>query len=192
MIEEKEDFFEQVPDDDEQPKREKAPKAPRYKPDDPRYYDGEESKWEHLKPSPYNRGPFVWISLLVVAALCILVSLYVYLFTPEVDDATEFGYVENVQKEGKMIKTYEGVILPYKQLKDTMRTYDGDFVFSAKNDSIAALLKYQQRSGLPVRVDYRVYRVRLPWRGNSKVVVTGVEPVNPSTILPLDRQPERP
>ena len=191
MIEDKEDYFEQVPDDD-QPKKEKAPRQPVYKPDDPRYYDREESRWEHLKPSPYNRTPFLWISLLVVVALCILIGLYVYLFTPRVEEATAFGYVENVQKEGKFFKSFEGVILPYKSLKDTVRVYEGDFVFSALNDSIAAQLKYQQRTGKPVRVDYEVYRVRLLWRGNSNVIVTGVETVDPRTILPPDRQPPRP
>lgn len=191
MIEDKEDFFEQVPDD-EPVKKVKAPKEPHFRPDDPRYYDRAESQWEHLKPSPYNRGPIIWISLLIVIALCIFVGGYIYFFTPEVEEATEFGYVENVQKEGKFIKTYEGVILPYKQLMDMKRDYEGDFIFSAKNDSIAARLKYKQRTGKPVRVDYEVYRVRLPWRGNSKVIVTAVDSVDPRTILPPERQPEHP
>ena len=188
MIEDKEDFFEQTPDD--QPKQEKAPKEPRFRSDDPRYYDREESRWEHLKPSPYNRGPILWISIAVAVTLCIFISLYVFLFTPEVEEATEFGYVENVQKEGKFIKTYEGVLLPYKQLMDMKRSYDGDFIFSAKNDSIAARLKYQQHTGKPVRVDYEIYRVKMPWRGNSKIIVTNVEPADPRTILPPERQPE--
>lgn len=188
MIEDKEDFFEQVPED--QPKKEKPPKEPHYRHDDPRYYEKEEGQWEHLKPSPYNRGPIVWITLLVVLAVAIFIGFYVYLFTPEVEEATEFGYVENVQKEGKFIKTYEGVILPYKQIMDMKRGYEGDFIFSAKNDSIAAKLKYQQRTGKPVRVDYEIYRVRLPWRGNSKVIVTSVDSVDPATILPPERQPE--
>lgn len=189
MIEDKEDFFEQIPDNEPQ-KKVKPPREPRYSPDDPRYYDREESRWEHLKPSKYNRGPILWITLAVVVTLCIIISLYVFIFTPEVTEATEFGYVENVQKEGRFFSTFEGVILPYRQLMDVKRGYEGDFIFSAKNDSIAARLKYQQRTGKPVRVDYEIYRVKMPWRGNSKVIVTNVEQVDPRTILPPERQPE--
>ena len=188
MIEDKEDFFEQTPED--QPKREKPPKQPRLRPDDPRYYDREESQWDHITPAPYRRGPIVWISIAVVITMCIIISLYVYLFTPQVEEAVEYGYVENVQKEGKFIKTFEGTILPYKNLMDVKRDYTKDFVFSAKNDSIAAELKRQQGRGKPVKVDYEIYRVKLPWRGNSKVIVTNVEPVDPKTILPPALQPE--
>lgn len=189
MIEDKEDFFEQTPDDDK-PVREKAPKQPHYRPDDPRYYEGEEGKWEHLTPSPYRRGPILWITAAVVVVMCILIGLYLYIFTPEVDRATEFGYVENVQREGALIKTFEGVILPYKQVMDMKRGYEGDFIFSAKNDSIAAKLKRNQGMGRPVKVEYEVYRVRLPWRGKSKTIVVAVDSVDPRTILPPQRAPE--
>ena len=188
MIEDKEDFFEQAPED--QPKKEKPPKKPRYRPDDPRYYDGEEGHWEHITPSPYRRGPILWITAAVVIVLCILIGTYIYIFTPEVDQAHEYGYVENVQREGKLIKTYEGVILPYKQVMDEKRGYEGDFIFSAKNDSIAGKLKRMQGVGKPVKVEYEIYRVKMPWRGNSKIIVTSVDSVDPKHILPPQRQPE--
>lgn len=190
MIEEKEDFFEDTPE--EKPKKVKPPKQPKYKPDDPRYYEKEESKWEHLKPSPYHRTPLIWITGGIVVLLIILVSLYSYLFSPQVQDAVEYGYVENVQREGKVFETYEGVIIPYKLIKDTLRAYEGDFVFSTRDEHIAAELRRHQASGNPVMVKYKVYRSRLPWRGNSKIIVTGVDTVNASVILPPDRRPEHP
>lgn len=189
MIEEKEDFFEQTPD--EKPVKVKKPKEPRLKPDDPLYYEQEESRWEHLKPSPYRRGPILWICGGVVVALCILLGIYFYVFTPAVDRATQYGYVDDVVREGgKLIGTYEGVILPYKSLMDTVRPYEGDFVFTAENEHVAAELKKRQGQGVPVKVEYEVYRFRLPWKGKSKIIVTEVDSVDPRIILPPDRRPE--
>lgn len=188
MLEEKEDFFEQTPE--EKPKKEKAPKEPKIYPDDPLYYEREEGRWEHLTPAPYNRGKqFIWLAAAVAVVCAILIGFYIYLFTPKVSEAVQYGYVENVQKEGAFFHTYEGVILPYKSLMDTVRPYEGDFNFSTRDVHIAAELKRRQGRGVPVKVEYKVYRQSLPWRGNTKVVVTAVDSVDPRTILPPDRQP---
>lgn len=188
MIEDPEDYFEKSPED--VPKKEKPPKKPRYRDDDPRYYEEEESRWEHLKPAPYRRGPILWIVLAAVVAIGFILGIYIYLFSPKVQSAVQYGYVENVQKEGTLFQTFEGVILPYKSLMDTVRPYEGDFDFSAATEGVATSLLRQQGNGRPVRVEYKVYRVALPWRGNSKVVVTRVDSVDPKVILPPDRQPE--
>lgn len=188
MIEDKEDFFEETPE--EKPKKEKKPKEPSYKPDDPRYYDREEGQWDHLKPSPYRRGPILWLVGSVVVVLCVLIGLYKYFFTPVISEAVEYGYVDHVQKEGQFFHSYEGVLLPYKEVMDTLRPYEGDFVFTARNVDVATELKRHQGKGVPVKVDYVVYRHRLPWKGKSKVIVTKAEPVDPEIILPPDRHPE--
>lgn len=188
MIEEKEDYFEKSPEDI--PKKPKPPKKPRYSDDDPRYYEEEESRWEHLKPSPYRRGPVLWIIAAVVVVMCLLVGMYFYFFSPRVQEAVQYGYVENVQKEGTFFQTFEGVLLPYKSLMDTVRPYEGDFVFSVENQDVATALLRQQGKGRPVRVGYKVYRFVFPWRGTSPVIVTSVDSVDPRTILPPDRRPE--
>lgn len=188
MIEEKEDFFEKSPE--EIVPEVKPPKKPKYNRDDPRFYDEDEGPWDHLMPSPYRRGPLLWIVGLVVVAMCLLVGMYIYFFTPRVQEAVQYGYVDNVQKEGTLFHTFEGVILPYKSLMDTVRPYEGDMVFSAKNMEVATDLLRQQKSGNPVRVEYKVYRFAFPWRGKSKTIVTRVDSVDPRTILPPDRQPE--
>ena len=188
MIEEKEDFFEQTPE--EKPEKIKEPKKPRLKPDDPEYYEQDEGKWDHLTPSPYRRAPLLWGALGIAALVVLLITFFIYVFSPRVEEAVQYGYVENVQKEGKLFHTYEGVILPYKSLMDTVRPYDGDFEFSIIDGHVAAQLKRRQGAGLPVKVEYKVYGVALPWRGKSKVVVTAVDSVVPRNILPPDRAPE--
>lgn len=191
MIEEKEDFFEQIPE--EKPKKEKLPKAPRLYDDDPRYYEREESRWEHLKPSPYRRGPILWIVGGVLVVMCILISLYIYFFSPVVQEARQYGYVENIQKEGTFFTTYEGVIIPYRNAMDTVRPYDGDFVFSTRDADVATKLVRHEGTGYPVKVTYEVYRTKMPWRGKTKVIVTGIDSIeDPSKLLPPDRRPEYP
>lgn len=189
MLEDRDDdFFEKSPDEIE--KREKPEKKPRYSSDDPRYYEEEESQWEHLKPAPYRRGPILWITGMVVVALFVLLWLYLYIFTPRVQQAVQYGYVDDIRKEGTMFSTFEGVMLPYKSLMDSVRPYEGDFVFSTTDQNVATYLLRQQGSGNPVKVEYKEYRFAFPWRGKSRIIVTGVDSVNPKVILPPDRQPE--
>lgn len=184
---EKEDYFENTPEVVEKPKE---PKKPVYKPDDPRYYDERESDWEHLKPSPYRHRKLIIYGVTLLIFFMVLLGLYIYYFTPQVEEAETYGYVENVEKRGLVFKTYEGVILPYRSVMDTARVYDKDFVFSAKDEHIAAELKKKQQSGKPVRVEYVRYRTSLPWRGEEKTVVVNVDSVNPTKLLPPDRTPE--
>lgn len=188
MIEEKEDFFEQTPE--EKPKKEKEPKPEKISPDDPRYYEREEGKWEHLTPSPYRRAPLLFAAVGIVVIVVLLIGLYIYIFTPKTDQAVQYGYVENVQRERGLFETYEGVLLPYKSLMDTVRPYEGDFAFSTPDEHLASELRRRRHDGVPVMVGYKVYRYRMPWRGQTKVIITSVDSVNPRTILPPDRQPE--
>ena len=185
--EEREDFFENTPEIVE---KTKEPKKPVYRPDDPRYYDEQESDWEHLKPSPYRHRRLIVYSATVLIFVAIFWGLYIYFFTPEVKEAETYGYVENIEKRGLVFPTYEGVILPYRSVMDTARVYDKDFVFSVKNDHVAAELKLKQQTGVPVKVEYVKYRTRFPWRGEEKTIVTGIDSVDPANLLPPDRNPE--
>lgn len=187
---EKEDFFESSVE--ETPVKPEEPAKPRYTPDDPRYWEEPEDEFEHLRP----RGRVNWkvIGWIFAAGLLVglMSSLYIYLFKPYETEAHVSGYVERVAKRGDIFITYEGVLLPYKNIMDTTRVYEGDFLFSTKDPSIAARLKDMEFSNLPVRVSYKVYHVALPWRGEREIVVTGVDSVNARDLLPPDRQPDLP
>lgn len=175
---EKNDYFESTEEPAPKPA---APKRPTYDPDDPAYYD-EESEWEHLKPR-HKYKLWLWLTGTVVL-VGLIIACWLRYFSPYIEDATQFGYVENIEKRGTVFKTYEGVLLPYKELMDTTRIYSRDFIFTAKNDSLAAMLKRAQFAGRPVRVGYRKYHATLPWRGASKILVTSVDSVDPHKILP--------
>lgn len=184
---EKEDFFE----NSEVPEKPQEPKKPAYTPDDPRYWEEPESQFEHLRPSrKVNWKLWAWVLGVGILAGLLWVG-YIRVFNAYVQMGTQYGYVESIEKRGDLFKTYEGVLLPYKSLMDTIRPYEGDFEFSTSNPTIAARLKEMQYSNLPVRVNYDVYHTVMPWRGDTKVVITRVDSVDPRNILPPDRTPAR-
>lgn len=164
------------------------PKPPVYSPDDPEYWAGDESEWEHLKPR--RKIPHVWLwTAVACVAVGLCVALYIRYFSPYVEDVVEFGYVDHIEKRGTIFKTYEGVLIPYKEMMDTSRVYTRDFIFSCDNSSLGRKLVAMQGSGIPVKVGYKVYHAVLPWRGASKTIVVSVDSIDPARILPLDRIP---
>lgn len=180
-------FFNNTDDDDKEgfydsfEEEVEKPKEPVYKPDDPRYWDKEPDPWEHLRPSRFKK-------MIILGCAIVLLALFVWLscrlvFGPAVDDAVQYGYVDHVEQRGAIFKTYEGNLLPYKNLHDTTRAYDADFVFSA-SEPIGRVLRSYQNSGKPLRVEYRTYRYALPWQGESRTVIVRVDTVHPDSILP--------
>lgn len=175
------DFFENTPPPEEVRKPE--PRRPEPKPEDPDYWEEEESEFEHLAPSVRNRRVWLWLAL-ALAAAGVLTGAFIYLFVPYETEAVQYGYVDDIRKQGVVFKTYEGVLVPYKELMDTTRCYKGDFRFTAADPHVAARLKRLQLDCMPARVEYRRYHTSLPWRGTSAVVVTAVDTADPSRILP--------
>ena len=159
------DYFEDTPEPVvEKPK---APKPPVFSPDDPRYWEQPEDEFEHLKPSDKNTRLVVVCVAIIAVIIGIFSFIYIHFFAPAITGATQYGYVENIDNRGTLFKTYEGVILPYKSLMDTVRPYEGDFAFSTTDTDLAVKLKRMQFANLPVRVEYKVYRSILPWRGDT-------------------------
>lgn len=182
--EEKNDYFDNEDLPEEQPK---APKKPTYKPDDPDYWE-EESDWDHLQTR--SRWPF-WIWIIgALAVIGLIIGCWLRYFSPYVEEATQYGYVEHIEKRGTIFKTFEGVMIPYKELMDTTRIYNRDFVFSVDNDEAATNLKKAQLNAKPVMVTYKKYHATLPWRGASKIVVTEADTIDPKKILPPEFAPK--
>lgn len=170
------------------PEQKKEPKPPVYTPDDPRYWEQDESEFEHLRP---GRRYMLWVWVAAAGvALGLILTVYFRWFSPYVDGATQYGYVESLERRGTIFDTYEGVLLPYKDLMDTTRSYGGDFVFTCADGDVAVKLRRMQYANLPVRVVYRRYHATLPWRGDSRIIVERVDSVDPSRILPPEFTPE--
>ena len=180
------DYFDSVPATEES---EPEPKKPHYKSDDPAYWEEEESEWEHLKPR--SRGPlWLWI-FFVVVVVGLFIACWLRYFSPYVEDATQYGYVEHIEKRGTFFKTYEGVLIPYKELMDTTRIYSRDFIFSVADENTATTLKKALLDAKPVRIGYKKYHASVPWRGASKIVVVEADTVDPNKILPPEFAPKK-
>ena len=187
---EKEDWYDRTPDPEPETPVVKKPKVQPPRPDDPRYYAEEESEWEHLRPMPRKRLK-LWILLCLTAAVALWLG-FCYVFLPYVDMAEAYGYVESVERRGAVMQSYEGVIIPYKEIKDTTRLYDKDFTFTASDVHVAARLRRLQHSGKPVGVCYRRYHFAMPWRGRSTTIVDSVFVIDAARLLPPDRRPQVP
>lgn len=181
---EKDDFFDNENVVEEKPKEEKKPV---YKPEDPDYWEEEESDWEHLKPRKPNYLPLWIITAIVIIGL--IIGCWLRFFSPYVEDASQYGYIEHIERRGTIFKTYEGTLIPYKELMDTTRIYSRDFVFSVKDDKTAAALRQAQFDARPVRVEYKKYHATVPWRGSSKIVIVKVDSIDPEKILPPEFAP---
>ncbi|MBI1341595.1 MAG: hypothetical protein GC171_01540 [Terrimonas sp.] len=81
------------------------------------------------------------------------------------------GTLIKITHKGNLFKTDEGEMwLSCRQLVNSEKFY-----FSITNDSLANVLKNLQDEC--VQMTYKQYRKTVPWRGDSKYIVTGVRPV---------------
>ncbi|MDE6339272.1 MAG: hypothetical protein K2K97_05740 [Muribaculaceae bacterium] len=178
-----EDFF----DNSEITEMPQKPKQPELKPEDPDYWEQTEPEFEHLRP---NRTWVLWCwCAMVVICIALIIVAYFRYFSPYVSEATQYGYVDTLEKRGNFFNTYEGTIIPYKEIMDTTRIYKGDFVFSVKDAKLATQLRKMQYANIPVRVQYRKYHASVPWRGESRIIVFHVDTADPAKILPPDFAP---
>ncbi len=165
----------------------KKEKEPKYNPDDPEYWEQDESPFEHIST---NRKMWIWWVVGTGVLIGIIIGLWLRFFNPAQQGVVQYGYIEQISKEGMFFKTFEGVLIPYKELFDTTRIYQRDFVFTAANSKVAAQLKAMEKGCVPVRMEYDRYYATVPWRGNSKIIVTRVDTANVDSILPPEFRPQ--
>ena len=174
-----EDFYETAVEETPKPK---VKKNPPLRPDDPNYYDVDD-EWEHIRPASKHWKLWVWIAVAGVF-FGALYALYIRYCTPYSEDEVQYGYVEKIARKGNIFKTFEGTLLPYKSLADTVTPYEGDIRFSAADDHVAADLLRLQLANLPARVKIATYHATLPWRGESRIVITDVDTADVTKIYP--------
>lgn len=120
-----------------------------------------------------SRWMLVIVAIVAIAAGGI--GYFRYL-SPCVDDAVMDVYVTGVQRRGVVFKTMEADVVVADRLVDTAYAYTHPVGVTVADDVTAHRLQSVQSTGLSVRIRYRQYSATLPWRGESKIVVTGIEP----------------
>mgnify|MGYP006873119797 CR=1 FL=1 len=99
------------------------------------------------------------------------------------------GDLNYFQREGVIFKTYEGKLIQTgfrsagtAKSTATSNIRSNEFKFSVEDDAVAE--KLMRSSGKTVELKWRQFFAPLPWRGNSKYVVTEVLSVSDSYSQP--------
>ncbi|MBL7739626.1 MAG: hypothetical protein JNK14_10425 [Chitinophagaceae bacterium] len=108
---------------------------------------------------------------ILIAALLIGILAIYWFFFNKYSDGERKGTLIKITRKGNIFKTHEGEM--WLSCRQTMNPEK--FYFSVTNDSIANVMKVLQDEC--VQVTYVQYRATLPWRGDSKYIVTGVIPI---------------
>lgn len=158
------------------------PKQPKPDPEDPDYWLDEQSEFDHIIPRPTKA--WIWWTAAAVAVIALIIGTWIWFFHPYVDDAVKYGYIKNMERRGTFVKTFEGVLIPYRELGDDTPTYFEEIPFSVDGDSLAAQMKRMMLDNIPVRLEYELYHQPLFWKGNSPMVIVGVDTADTRKILP--------
>lgn len=169
-------------DDEPAPKAQK-PKAPKLDPEDPDYWiEEEEPTLSGILTPPGKK--WKWKLPTAIAILVLIVFGWIWFFRPYTDSAVKYGYIKNMERRGSLIKTFEGTLIPYKELGDPNPFYFEEVGFSVESDSLAALMKRMMLGCVPVRIEYELYHAPLPWKGEEKMIVIKADTADPRKILP--------
>ena len=96
-------------------------------------------------------------------------------------DGERKGTLIKITHKGNVFKTDEGEM--WLSCRQVISTSSEKFFFSVTNDSLAKVLVNMQDEC--VQLSYKQYRGALPWRGDSKYIVTGVMAIKESKNIQL-------
>lgn len=115
--------------------------------------------------------------MLIIAAMALFLGWWVwqYYFHPY-RASQEKGWIMKVSNEGTVFKTVEGEMISEGYIEDTIAALHSDFQFSIPSDSLAREAMRWAGNGKRVILSYEEYKGTVMWRGNSRHVVTNIEP----------------
>lgn len=176
------DYFDNDADPEKEPIPEPKPKRVIIDPEDPDYWMEDESDFDHIIPKPKKK--WIWWAVGVVIIIGFLAGLWIWFLTPHTDGAVKYGYIKSMERHGTFIKTYEGILIPYRELGDSTPTYFEEIRFSVDGDSLAAHMKGMMLNCIPVRLEYERYHSPLFWKGSETMVIVKADTADVRKILP--------
>ena len=106
----------------------------------------------------------------IIVILGIIFCIY-WFFYNSYSQGERAGVLIKITHKGNVFKTDEGEMwLSCRQMSNPEKFY-----FSVTNDSVTNILKNLQDEC--VQLTYTQYRAVLPWRGDTKYIITGVIPI---------------
>lgn len=125
----------------------------------------------------YNRLRLTLYSIAALIVITLFTWLWFRYFSPYTIEAVESGRIMEMKCQGRLFKTYEGLLLSEKYVDYPYKWLECDFPFSVANDSIARVIMRLKGSGERVNLTYEEYQGTVFWRGDSHRIITGVEVV---------------
>lgn len=128
---------------------------------------------EAALPKPKKARGFKKFMRWFTFILLVVLSLFVYwkYYFNYGDNGTRTGLLQKFSHKGNVFKTYEGeLVLSSVSSTNNVALASEKFLFSVVNDSIAGVL--QNFDGKRIRVKYIEKNGTLPWRGDSRYIVT--------------------
>jgi hypothetical protein len=125
-----------------------------------------------------RRGNSVKMTLvLIIAAMVLFLGwwMWQHYFHPY-RVSQEKGWIMKVSNEGTVFKTNEGEMISDKYIEDTLLAMHSDFHFSIADDSLVRDAMRFAGNGKRVILTYNEYKGTVLWRGDTKHVVTKIEP----------------
>ncbi|MDE6510628.1 MAG: hypothetical protein K2L00_00835, partial [Muribaculaceae bacterium] len=160
------------------------PRTPKLDPEDPDYWISDEDDSPLSGIMPTSGSTWKWKTVAAAGAILLLIGAWAWFFRPYSDGAVKYGYIRNMERRGLMFKTFEGTMIPYKELGDPDPLYFRELPFSVASDSLATRMKRMMLGCVPVRVEYETFRTPLPWKGESHMVVVKADTADTRKILP--------
>lgn len=87
------------------------------------------------------------------------------------------GRIIDIGLKGSVFETYEGKLMSY-DVQAPNSVVKQEFEFSVSDDSIAHTLGRLKQTPIAVQLEYNEYKSSVPWRGNSRYVVTKIDTVD--------------
>lgn len=173
------DYF----DSDDEPAPANSPKPPKLDPEDPDYWIEEDESPISSFIQKTNEKWKWWLAMSLALMVGVLVGWILFL-NPHTDQAIKYGYIIHMERRGSLFKTFEGTMIPYKELGNPNPLQFQKVGFSVESDSLAAVMKKMMLRCVPVRVEYKEYRLPLLWKGENTMVIIKADSINPRNILP--------
>lgn len=119
--------------------------------------------------------------IILVLVVIVLVSIGAFFYYGSFSEGTRAGTVVKVSKRGTVFKTYEGQLnMESFGAVDNKKQLNEIFEFSIDKDkdSIFTLLQEVALTGERVNLRYKEKFLTVPWRGDTKYFVNGVDRLN--------------
>ncbi|WP_138989952.1 hypothetical protein [Larkinella sp. C7] len=130
--------------------------------------------------------------LIPLVFLLLVFGIFYYLTAWSYSDGERAGTISKYSRRGYVFKTWEGVLNVGGFSGETGSLTPQYFDFSVKDDSVAQQINQAVKTGQRVTLHYEEKLVKLPWNGETKYFVTGVEIVEPQYRYGVPGQPAYP